>query len=296
MIIVKLTGGIGNQMFQYALGRKLALKGNSVLKFDIDELVVTPPGRVTPRQYALHVFDIQAGIADKSEIEKLTCRIENSILKNLKKLGFFKRSHSFAPEPHFHFYPKVLDFEDNIYVTGYWQTEKYFKDIEGVLRKDFSLKKEFGIANKEIAGEIRSNNAVSLHVRRDDYVTDPIISTYHGVCSLEYYRHAVEHIAAKVKNPVFYLFSDDMRWVKEHLRIHYPAKYVSDGILKDYEEMMLMSYCRHNIIANSSFSWWGAWLNANPGKMVIAPRPWFVNSPMDTSDVIPEEWTTFSIG
>lgn len=281
-------------MFQYALGRKLALKRNAVLKFDIDELV-HPPGRGTPRQYALHVFDIEAGIADKNEVEKLKYRIDNCISKNLKKLGFFKRSHSFAPEPHFQYYPEVLDFEDNIYLTGYWQTEKYFKDIEGVLRKDFSLKREFDIANKEITGEIRNNHSVCLHVRRDDYVTDPIVSTYHGACSLEYYRHAVSYIAAKVKHPVFYFFSDDMAWVKEYLRIPHPVKYVSDGILKDYEEMMLMSYCKHNIIANSSFSWWGAWLNTNPGKIVIAPRPWFVSSHMDTSDVIPVEWTTFSI-
>ena len=113
---------------------------------------------------------------------------------------------------------------------------------------------------------------------------------FHGVCSLEYYANAIKNVSEKVVNPVFYVFSDDIAWVKENLKIDFPTKYVSDGILKDYEELMLMSYCKHNIIANSSFSWWGAWLNKNPEKVVVAPKQWFADESVDTSEIIPETW------
>lgn len=282
-------GGMGNQLFQYAIGRSLAIRNESEFKMDI--LGYADQGELlTPRLYALNIFSVQENFASEKEIEKLKSNTSGSVVLALQRFGFFKKSNSFVIEPHFNFSSEILESGNNIYLQGYWQTEKYFKDVEDVIRKEFTLKEKFSIEEKEITKEIKNSNAVSLHIRRGDYVSSATTSKFHGICSLDYYEKAVRHIAEKTENPVFYIFSDDIAWVKENLKIDFPTKYVSDGILKDYEELTLMSYCKHNIIANSSFSWWGAWLNANPEKIVIAPKQWFADQSVNTSDVVPETW------
>lgn len=285
-------GGMGNQLFQYAIGRSLAEKNsNCKMKMDITGYF-DQSGGITPRSYALGVFNIGENFSDKKEIiqikggvygfvSSLVCRFKKN--KTEEKDTFFR-------EPRFSFSPEILKIKGDAYLEGYWQTEKYFQDVEDVIRREFTLKKEFSIEDKEITKEIKNSNAVSLHIRRGDYVANASTSKFHGICGLEYYANAVGIIGEKVKNPVIYIFSDDIEWVKKNLKIDYPVRYVSDGILKDYEELMLMSYCKHNIIANSSFSWWGAWLNNYPEKIVIAPRQWFADQSVDTSDVIPGEW------
>ncbi len=288
MIIIKLIGGLGNQMFQYATGKKVGLKYDAVLKFDIGGL--RNNSGITPRNYALGFFNIQENFANEKEIEKLKGNAGGKIFHIMQKLGIWKKKR-FIVEPKFSFNPEVLDIGDDSYLQGYWQTEKYFKDIEGVIRKEFTLKKEFSIEEKEMTKEIKNTNAISLHIRRGDYIAHAETNKFHGICSLDYYEKAIKQVAEKTENPVFFIFSDDIEWVKQNLKIDFPTIYVSDGILKDYEELMLMSYCKHNIIANSSFSWWGAWLNANPNKIVIAPKQWFAEKSVGTSDIIPETWT-----
>ena len=132
-------------------------------------------------------------------------------------------------------------------------------------------------------------NAVSVHVRRGDYVNNKNANAFHGVCSPEYYRKAIELIAKRVDSPKYFVFSDDIEWVKEHIEIP-NAVFVSQKDIADHEELVLMSKCKHAIIANSSFSWWGAWLNANPNKLVIAPKQWVSDSRVNTVDAIPAEW------
>ena len=131
-----------------------------------------------------------------------------------------------------------------------------------------------------------------MHIRRGDYVSNPTTNKLHGTCSLEYYHNAVDIIAAKVSNPHFFIFSDDHEWARNNFKIDYPLTFVAhNNAGKNYEDMRLMSLCKHHIIANSSFSWWGAWLGSNPKKIVCAPRGWFKDKSLNTNDIIPSDWS-----
>jgi hypothetical protein len=146
--------------------------------------------------------------------------------------------------------------------------------------------------NADIAEQIGRVNAVSLHVRRGDYVKNPKTTATHGLCSLDYYHTAIRYIYETVEQPYFFIFSDDMAWVKEHLKIDAPCQYVDHNQGKEsFNDMHLMSLCKHHIIANSSFSWWGAWLNSSPEKIVIAPNKWFANQ-NNIKDLLPNDWVT----
>jgi len=177
-----------------------------------------------------------------------------------------------------------------IYLSGYWQSEKYFDDVSGIIREEFQLKNEPAGLNLELVRAMRGSQAVSLHVRRGDYVSNPIAASYHGVCSLEYYRTAIKLIEEKVANPKFYVFSDDIPWCKENLRFPQPATYVDHNSDEPFEDLRLMSFCKHFIIANSSFSWWGAWLSRNQEKIVLAPKKWFLTREKDDRDQVPANW------
>ena len=134
-------------------------------------------------------------------------------------------------------------------------------------------------------------NSVSIHVRRGDYLTNPVTFQTHGLCDIDYYKKAIDEILDLVDKPHFFIFSDDQSWAKSNIIFGAPTDYVMhNNSLKNYEDLRLMSYCRHHIIANSSFSWWGAWLGNNPEKIVIAPKKWFNDPKIDTTDLIPDTW------
>jgi hypothetical protein len=173
-------------------------------------------------------------------------------------------------------------------IDGYWQTENYLIDIKDTILNDFQLKLPLRNELKEIALKISDSNSVSIHIRRGDYAQDKKTNAHHGTCSLEYYQEAIKLITEKIQNPIFYIFSDDIEWVKENLKINYPKYHVEGN--KGFEDMELMKNCKHNIIANSSFSWWAAWLNTNKEKIIIAPKNWLNNPKFDTSDVVPNSW------
>ncbi|EKE02186.1 MAG: glycosyl transferase family protein [uncultured bacterium] len=288
MIIVNLYGGLGNQMFQYALGRHLAEKNNTELKLDISAFE-----SYKLRKYELGNLNIIEKFALPEEISRLstlpTGKIERFIRKTLRKP--VKKPESYIKENITGgFNPKILDLQNNIYLEGYWQSEKYFIEIEDIIRKEFSFKFPATGKNKEILENILNINSVSLHIRRGDYVTNPEVNQVHGVCSLDYYKSCVDFIEKKLESPYFYIFSDDIEWVKNNLQIQSQVYYVDHNTVDNaIEDMRLMFSCKHNILANSSFSWWGAWLNSNPDKMVITPRKWF-NTTYDSNDLIPERW------
>lgn len=279
MIIVKLMGGIGNQMFQYTAGRCLAIQNKTNLKLDITLLLDRNPRKdFTYRNYELGAFNIQ---------ENFVSPLENKILRVKQILRMINT----VKEPHYHFYESMLSVPDNSYLVGYWQSEKYFKDVEDIIRNEFTVKLKAEGINKKIAEEINSCEAISIHIRRGDYVSNPETNKYHGLCSLEYYQKAIKKITSYIENPHFYIFSDDPEWTQKNLDFEYPFKFIThNGSLKGYEDLRLMSLCRYNIIANSSFSWWGAWLNRNPEKIVIAPRKWFNDPSINTDDLIPKSW------
>lgn len=294
MIIVKLMGGLGNQMFQYAAGRSLACRHNARLKLDISFLESDQKG-VAARAYELRHLNISADIATPIEVAEITgCgknRIKTMLVLFQQITGLAKLKPSTFLERHFHFNQAFLTVPDNTYLEGYWQSEKYFKEIEETIRREFVVRYPLEGKNLEISEKIKSVNSVSIHVRRGDYVTNPETSRIHGVCGLEYYLESIKEVSKKVSDPHFFIFSDDMEWGKENLKTDYPVTYVDfNGPDNAYEDMRLMSLCRHNIIANSSFSWWGAWLNKNPEKIVIAPKRWFNKLDINADDLIPETW------
>lgn len=276
MIIVKLQGGLGNQMFQYALGRRLALKNNAELRLD-----VTHFEQYGVRRYELHVFNIFCSVASKRNI-KFFRKFNNSIISKIAG-----RHYKYVKEKNLYFDKTVLEKKGNIYLDGYWQSEKYFKDIREIIVKDFAVRNEPDTKNKSLLEKIKNSNSVGLHIRRGDYVSDEKINKFHGTCPLEYYYNAVK-IVEKIGDPEFFVFSDGPEWTKMNLKLQYPTFYSDNNPKRGYEDLRLMSHCKHFIIANSSFSWWGAWLSDNLDKIVCAPKTWFAGQ--DEGDVVPESW------
>lgn len=282
MIITHIIGGLGNQMFQYAAGRYLADLHNTELKLD-----VTGFDDYKLRNLDLFNFAVRATIASEEEIAGLKPS------HNLEKAFQYLRpkgSRTYYREKHFYFDEDFYKLGGNVYLKGYCQSEKYFVPLKENIRQDFTFKSETIADVKEYAANLRTQNSVSVHIRRGDISKEAKSLIYHGVLPIDYYQKAIQLIQSKLPNPVFYFFSDDIKWVKENLPVP-GAVYVSGEITKNHiEDLYLMSQCRHNIIANSSFSWWGAWLNDNPEKIVIAPQKWFNKGPKDTQDLIPEGW------
>ena len=287
MIITKLIGGLGNQMFQYAVGRRAAYVNNAEFKLDITGY--ENQERMTKREYALNIFNIKENFVTEKERNKL--KKNSFIWKVLRKISPILGNKTYFKEKHFHFDSDILKISDNSYLDGYWASEKYFKDIEDIIRKEFTLKDKPDAVNQKMISRIKNCDSVSIHIRRGDYAFDEKTNRYHGECNLNYYLKAIALIAKKVKRPQFFVFSDDIKWAKQNLRLKFPCVYVDHNVGKqDYEDIRLMSYCQHNIIANSSFSWWGAWLNQNPNKIVIAPKKWFRELSINTKDLILQSW------
>jgi hypothetical protein len=288
MIIVKLKGGLGNQMFQYAMGRALAHRNEVSLKLDISSYRVD-----SKRNYHLGFFNIIEEFASKQDIQHLTCPCNNllALIFSRIRMRFTPyRLRSLLKERTFSFDPAILNATGNVVLDGYWQSERYFKGISGIIRNEFTIKDDLSNNNKRFFCEIKASNSVSLHIRRGDYVTNAESSRMHGALSLNYYLEAIKYISERVTCPHFFVFSDDNPWVTQNLRIESPCTFIEhNGPEKDYEDLWLMSHCHHHIIANSTFSWWGGWLNCYPGKIVIAPKRWF-NIDIDTRDLIPEDW------
>lgn len=176
---------------------------------------------------------------------------------------------------------------------GFFQDPLFFKKYEKDIRRLFSFKEELSPENKKWLKQMAGKNSISVHIRRDDYVSEP--ETY-LLMTEDYYIRAADYIAARVPNSHFYIFSDDMDWTKRNIHLKYPHTFIENNRGADsYNDMRLMSACKHNIIANSSFSWWGAWLNANPDKIVIAPNVWLNDGGAWGRHIIPKEWVQLSI-
>jgi hypothetical protein len=294
MVIVNIYGGLGNQLFQYAAGRAVAHRNKTVLKLDISAFE-----SYSLRKYELGVFNIVAEFASAMEIARLKpkpkslagkveWRIRRYFTRHL--VPYYRRS-VFAEQSLESFDPNIFKARKDVYLEGYWQSERYFFDIEPIIRREFTLREEPNLANRTMLERIRQVNAVSLHVRRGDYVTNPHTNQFHGVPSLHYYAAAIDLIANQVDHPQFFVFSDDIAWVKENLTLDFPITYVDhNGSENAQEDLRLMSNCRHHIIANSSFSWWGAWLASNSDKVVVAPSAWFAAVTVDPASRYPKEW------
>ena len=274
MKIVKIMGGLGNQMFQYAFGYALSRISRDTVLYDVSwfDWAAQNFDVVTVRKYELGVFRADVGFASDDEIKRAQSR------------SLFK-PHPIVKEPDLLFHKRLLRKSGN-YFEGYFQCEKYFGAFRNDILGAFQLRDGLDKANAEICENMKSCNSVSLHIRRGDYVN---LTHIYGTCDMEYYAHALDIIAARAGTPNVFVFSDDPSWVRDNLKIKYPWTMVdiNDGD-QAFMDMELMRNCRHNIIANSSFSWWSAWLNQNPGKIVVAPKNWFSNG--RTTDIIPDSW------
>lgn len=293
MIIVRLWGGLGNQMFQYAAARRLALLNEDLLKLDTGWFAAPASGGAE-RVYELGVFALKAPFASPSEVRSLRGadmrRLPGWLKRALRGCGY-QGARSCITEKHFHFDPGILALKGDVYLDGYWQSEKYFSDVADLLRDDFHIVPEPDSRNRDMLEQIRSSGAVSLHVRRGDYVSSKKTGDFHGVIPINHYSAAVERIAGMVPDPHFFIFSDDPAWARENIHPDFPSTFVDhNGPARAYEDLRLLANCKHHIIANSSFSWWGAWLCPYPDKVVIAPAKWFNRTDLDTSDLIPETW------
>lgn len=278
MIIVQLRGGLGNQLFQYALGRHLAFLNQAELKLDVS--LFNEVNSWTYRTYSLNDFNIKATLATKNEINRLRGHWGGFV-------PFLGPQKSIV-EPHFHFYAPVLSFKDAVYLDGYWQSEKYFIDIADVIREDLTPKVSGSDTYEVLKESITQCNAVSVHIRRGDYVTNSTANRYFKPCEVKYYQQAIQYLVKYISNPVFFVFSDDILWAKANFKIDFPTHFVEGNSAQ--EDLWLMASCGYQIIANSTFSWWGAWLNQQPDKIVIAPQTWFSTKRFDTKDLLPESW------
>ncbi len=289
LLVVQLTGGLGNQLFQYALGRQLSVDRRVPLKLDISKYAYD-----SLRTYKLDCFNIQAGIATPDDIirAKGGAGLRGKLRRRLDRLKPYYRRH-WIKEQGSCFNAHILQAPRNAHLQGYWQSEKYFEGIAEILRDEFTLRQEASHPSRTLVAEMEQTNSVSLHVRRGDYVSNPSTSRMYDICGKEYYQLAMQAIAARVHEPSFFIFSDDIDWVRQNLPIGYPTVYVEhNGPTHDYEDLWLMSKCKHHIIANSSFSWWGAWLGDYKNKIIIAPKKWTAKSNWCDSDILPPDWTT----
>ena len=271
MIVVRLKGGLGNQMFQYALGRVLSLKNNTKLKLDISFFNLNFKS-ITKRTYNLDVFNVKAEITRSSYLIFMLRRI-------------FKSN---GQEKSFQFDKRILSIGGNAYLDGYWQSPRYFEGFEEVVRRDFTLKNVLLHNTKILAEEIKSSNSLGIHVRRGDYVGNK----NYEVVNNDYYRKGIEIISEKTKVEKIYVFSDDIEWCKKNIKFDISTIFVGNDSagVKGEGNIYLMSLCQNFVIPNSTFSWWAAWLAPYQAKIVVAPKQWFSDASISTDDLMPKEW------
>ena len=290
MILIQLQGGLGNQMFQYAFARVLAENNKDLIVLE-NSFFETKGKRegFTSRKFELDIFNNHYVEASDFDIQSFNYL---SIVNKIKrKLGLnYPKIYN---ESSFEFNAEALSIPSPVYLKGYFQSYKYFIGNEDLIRAFFSFRiNNLDRKNKELLSTFKNQNTIAVHVRRGDYVTDKLTQQFHGNCSLEYYYQAIKQFQIISKDFTLVFFSDDSDWVKEQFKDLTCSKIFIDHNKNEdsWKDMLLMSSCKHNIIANSSFSWWAAWLNMNSEKRVIAPKKWFSAIEIDTNDLIPNEW------
>ena len=283
MIVSRIIGGLGNQMFQYAAGRALALRRG--VPFSIDTRGFS--------SYKTHSFGLNCFSAELKEAPGwlLPNPSTEGRLQRLRRRLTSKRLNVYT-EKTFTFDPSVLDLRDGVYLDGYWQTEKYFKDFAEIIREDFTVGRAPNAVNQAWLRRIVETHSVSLHIRRGDYVSNAAAFKVHGTCDLGYYRRAAAYVRERTGvEPDLFVFSDDPDWVEANLDLPYRTHLVRDNdAFANYEDLRLMTACRHHIVANSSFSWWGAWLDGRPESITIAPTRWFAGETPNPCDLVPQRW------
>ena len=295
MIVIKLQGGLGNQMFQYALGRELQRRNGGELAFDLTLLLDRfPRSGVVYREFDLDIFHIQPRLTHLSRLARhfpvplLYMRSASALARLRDRIGtqrYMTGTVAFCEE--------VLEAKGNVYLDGFWQSPKYFTGSEAFLRSEFVVKRPLSSAGERLLMQMASTDSICVNVRRTDFVTIQASIEKHGFVGKEYYDRGIQEIAPRLNNPHIFVTSDDVEWCRENLRFDYPTT-VLGYEYKGYkfgEYLTLMARCKHFLIPNSSFAWWAVWLNTSEDKMVVCPRNWYRDSKIDSSDLIPPQWT-----
>jgi len=301
VIVAKVQGGMGNQMFQYALGRRLANEQGTEVGLDLTLLLDRRPHKdFVFRNYDLDLFNVRARILANEEVWD-HIRVPQSRLLNRKTvipyLNRWRRlrnrdAYLLVKERAFTFDPSILALRGNIYLDGYWQSPKYFAPIADELKADFALKEPLPVRVRELADRISAVNALCINARRGDFVSLKGTAELHGACGMDYFQRALETIVPIIGPPEIFVTSDDIAWCRENMRFGYPTTVLDhDWAGPRFSHYLeLMARCRHFIIPNSTFAWWAAWLATYPDKVVVAPFAWFRDQSLDTSDLFPATW------
>ena len=294
MIIVRLNGGLGNQLFQYAAGRSLAIKNNDILQLDVSGY----RNQLSPKQIYRNLditdFRITAREADSETISRIKNPLGSvsKILRGIEQKIFSRY--------YVDWHPEVLNQSGDTYLDGYFQTERYFQDHKEVILNELTLIPELAKETQSYLNNIESKNCkISLHIRRGDYVEDARTSKSHLVCNINYYKRAIAYMEERFPDLHLFIFSDDPQWVRENLMTAVPLTFVSTdkadrNALRPSQELKLMSKCSHHILSNSSFSWWGAYLNRSTDKVVLAPNVWN-KGPIPQPNILPMGWIPFQV-
>ncbi len=285
-VIVKLQGGMGNQLFQYATGKSLSLrlgvklildlnwyldKKNSNCKFKLDSFNIEDSIWTLPIKSPRIILKILYKFSEKFSILGLTLPVMKDI--------------------DFKFNYNVLTTQESAFLDGYWQNESYFKEYRNELMNIFNLKGEIDRSNFELLKKIQNSNSICIHIRRGDYLTDPSAAKINGICSKDYYYKALNILSKKIDSPKCYIFSDEPQWAKANLVLDCESIFIDCNTADQPElDFQLMKSCKYFIIANSTFSWWAAWLCNYKDKQVIAPKVWFLNQTLNQNMHLPESW------
>ncbi len=282
-IEILLVDGLGNQMFQYALGRSLSIRWNRPLVLNTSDRFLMPKNS---RGFELQYFRL--GEQRVRNVPFLLFRARRKLFRTLGARGI--RLLTYREERSLLFCPEVLNRDETCLLRGFWQSERYFESITDQLRAEFTFATQQDARSAACERHIRNVNSIALHVRRGDYVTHPNCSAFHGTCPKEYYDAGMNIVLPRVgPDPELFVFSDDIAWCRANIRYPLPTTYVDWNAERNYEDLRLMSACTAQIVANSTFSWWGAWLNPRKDKTVVAPRQWY-RAPEDLSDLPNSRW------
>ncbi len=286
-------GGLGNQMFQYAFGRYLAFRNNTYLKID-STLLESNGGAVTKRDFELQIFNIGFVYATPSEIKKFNGVPNASFVDKISyRMRRMLGIHKLVVQQGNSFKPEYLNLKANTCIVGRWQSYKYFEEVEHLIRNDFEFKCSLPTDLEPLIEAIRTTNSISIHIRRTDYVSNSLYASRLGSLPIEYYIKAVKVINSLVNDIAYFIFSDDIEWCETNLKfISGPTTYVDTTNYPNSNEidLHLMSLCKHHIISNSTFAWWGAWLGKFDAGVTVAPNKWAISPEYDAIDIIPPNW------
>jgi hypothetical protein len=302
MIVSRLIGGLGNQMFQYALAKKLAIKNNTEVYFDLHLLLdhTSTKKKQVNRNFDLDIFNFSKRFISKDESNKFNGLKTNSVtLKILIKLKKIIFPLKIIIEKNRGFDKQILNTKNNYCIVGSFQSPRYFDDIRNDILRDFIIKEEFIEKSNQSEKIIKNKITVSVHFRRGDYLTNNYYKDIFGELPMSYYKEAYKIFNTKFPNASYFIFSDDIKWVKNNISIFKNATFIENSSSKKgmATDLFQMTICDHHIISNSTFAWWGAWLNNKDNKFVVAPKMWvskkyFGDKSIHPTDIIPENWKT----